>query len=289
MGEGLSKMEATTVISYLSTFRKEQALGCYTHSDDEDDLSGCDGCDSQSPRNPPCSRAEAGDTLIVFDWDDTLLCTSAINRDSWTDSQLRQLERIGEDVLRACMTLGETIIITNGVETWVQASADRYLPGLLPVLSSMRVLSARAQYEDQCPGDPYAWKKHAFTDVLAERQKAQEDGIDGPLNLVVVGDSEAEIEAARYATKYCGGCSPLLKTIKFKDCPTVTELLGQLRRVAQELEHIVDEHRSTHRSMEQRELPENLDHLANWATGWRCSEKKERQLPLAPLLNALFA
>jgi len=293
MGEGPSKAD---LLAFLPPdVRRDMPLACHAVSDDE----GTQSDDSESPsawsakRAPQRKLADAddrpSDTLIVFDWDDTLLCTSAINAHSWTELQLHQLERIGEDILRSSMQLGETIIITNGIESWVQNSAGRYLPGLLPTLNDMTVLSARSMYEERSPGDPFAWKKHAFWELLAERQgRAGSD--ENRLNLIVVGDSQAEIEAAKYATKQCGGRSPLLKTIKFKECPTVHELLGQLRRLAQELDHVVQEAATAHRSMEQRDLPEHLDHLGNWASGWRCEKRKQaKSRPFGPLLSAFFA
>jgi hypothetical protein len=290
MGEGQSKMD---LLSFLPPdLRKEAALGCYALSDDESTHSESECPTAWSKPRKPVKGADLdtrpSDTLIVFDWDDTLLCTSAINHEAWSPAQLRQLEQAGEDVLRASMALGETIIITNGVETWVQNSGGRYLPGLMPTLNEMMVLSARARYEEHFPGDPFAWKKHAFRELLAERQERL-GYEDTRLNLVVIGDSQAEIDASRHATKHCGGRAPLLKTIKFKECPTVQELLGQLRRLAQDLDEFVQERRTVHRGMQQRELPEHLDHLSNWASGWRCAEKQDRPQPLGPLLTALFA
>jgi hypothetical protein len=292
MGEGQSKAD---LLAFLPPdVRRDLPLACHSVSDDEGTQSDDSECPSAWSARKASHRKLAdvdnrlSDTLIVFDWDDTLLCTSAINAHSWTDLQLHQLERIGEDILRSSMQLGETIIITNGIESWVQNSAGRYLPGLLPTLNSMTVLSARAMYEDRAPGDPFAWKKHAFRELLAERQ----DRVgfhENRLNLVVIGDSQAEIDAAKYATKLCGGHSPLLKTIKFKDCPTVHDLLGQLRRLAQELDHIVQETATAHRGMAQRDLPEHLDHLGNWASGWRCVERKqEKPRPLGSPLSAFF-
>jgi len=293
MGEGPSKADVLALLP--PELGKGMPLACHAISDDEGTQSDDSDCLSTwSSRKVPQRKLgdtdnRLSDTLIVFDWDDTLLCTSAINANSWTDAQLHQLERIGEDILRSSMQLGETIIITNGIESWVQNSAGRYLPGLLPTLNSMTVLSARHLYEDRAPGDPFGWKKHAFKELLAERQ----DRVgfhENRLNLIVIGDSQAEIEAAKYATKHCGGRGPLLKTIKFKECPTVHELLGQLRRLAQELDHVVQEAATAHRVMAQRDLPEHLDHLGNWASGWRCVEKKqEKPRPLGPLLSAFFA
>lgn len=294
MGEGQSKVD---LLAFLPPdVRKEYSLGCYALSDDEGTHSDDSDCISPwSVRKAPLNKDaddsvsdRLNDTLIVFDWDDTLLCTSAINLNTWTDAQLRQLERVGEEVLRASMQLGETIIITNGIESWVQSSAGRFMPGLLPILDSMMVLSARARYEDRYPGDPFAWKKHAFRELLSERQE-RAGSHQSRLNMVVIGDSQAEIDASKYATKHCGGRSPVLKTIKFKECPTVPELLGQLRRLSQELDNIIQDTKTTHSGMAQRELPEHLDHLSSWASGWRCVERQEKARPLAPLLRALFA
>jgi len=293
MGETPSKAD---FIAFLPPdVRRDMTLACHSLSDDEGTQSDSSECVSAwSTRKSSREKLveidnRSSDTLIVFDWDDTLLCTSAINAQSWTDSQLRELERLGEDILQSSMQLGETIIITNGIESWVQNSAGRYLPGLLPTLNSMSVLSARHLYEDLSPGDPFAWKKHAFRELLAQRQE-RVGSHELRLNLVVIGDSQAEIDAAKYATKHCGGHSPLLKTVKFKDCPTVHELLGQLRRLGQELDNIVQETDTAHRGMARRDFPEHLDHLGNWAVGWRCvAKKQEKPRPLGPLLSAFFA
>jgi hypothetical protein len=235
------------------------------------------------PRRMPAAKGIPGDTVIIFDWDDTLLCTSAINAQEWSPKQLNQLERTVEAVLRAAMLLGEVLIVTNGIESWVEHSASRFLPGLLPLLSSLQVTSARAKYEARHPGDPFAWKKQAFKDLLCQRHgwadsdktcdhKAVGFEEDAGLNLVVIGDGQAEMEAAQSVGKVLRVWRPksLVKTVKFKEYPSVAELLGQLRRVVQELGQIVDERKSTSHGLVQKMLPENLEHLATWASGWQC-------------------
>lgn len=42
------------------------------------------------------------------------------------------------------------------------------MPRLLPLLEGLRVVSARALFERQFPGDPVMWKKAAFRELLAE-------------------------------------------------------------------------------------------------------------------------
>lgn len=72
------------------------------------------------------------------------------------------------------------------------------------------------------------------------------------LNLVVLGDSPAEIEAAQTST-YGLGIHPLLiKTVKFKEAPTCEELLEQQRIISQDLSSIVQEERDSSRNLTTR-------------------------------------
>jgi hypothetical protein len=262
---------------------------------------------SQLPRRMMGQDDALGDTVIIFDWDDTLLCTSAINAEEWTLVQLWQLERAVEAVLRVAMLLGETFIITNGIESWVEHSAARYIPGILPLLRSLKVTSARAKYEPDHPGNPFIWKELAFKDLLMQRQakaagraaswpvaktqagdstgdagqvavlgvasELEADGADEGhlLNLVVLGDGDAEILAAQCLGRLLRPSSKI-KTVKFKAQPSVAELLGQLRRVVQELGQIVEAKRSLSQGLVLKVLPNQLGHLANWASGWTCTD-----------------
>jgi len=215
------------------------------------------------------SRRRPADTLFIFDWDDTLLCSSALNTGRWTLGQLRQLERAAEAVLRAALALGETVIVTNGNETWVQDSMSRFLPGLAPMLDQIAVFSARATYENLYPGDPITWKRLAFKELLLGRQECNKSA-SCDVNLIAIGDSVAEIQAARCAAGILSGPS-LVKTVKLKDAPSVNELVGQLRRVGQELDAFVQDDHSFGKGLVQRALPARayLDYLASWSSGWR--------------------
>lgn len=208
-------------------------------------------------------KGRPSDTLIIFDWDDTLLCSSAINCQHWTQMQLDLLTRTVESTLRTAMQLGEVMIVTNGVDWWVDDSCRRFLPGLLPILGEIKVKSARADYEPIYPGDPFAWKRECFVDILRPRPEAT--------NLVVLGDSLSEIHAARGSLS-CMVESSLVKTVKFKETPTVNELVGQLRRVSQELSTVVNQEQHSSADLERRLLPAQFDHMAGWASGWRLSE-----------------
>mmetsp|Transcript_1821 Transcript_1821/g.4569 ORF Transcript_1821/g.4569 Transcript_1821/m.4569 type:complete len:435 (-) Transcript_1821:171-1475(-) len=184
------------------------------------------------------------DTVLVWDWDDTLMCSTAINSGQVGQYQVPQLDTLLEQVLSLSLRLGETIIVTNADELWVSSSGRQYAPHAAPLVSGIRVVSARRKYEHLFPGDPFAWKREAFREVLASRR----NGLYG-LNLVVLGDSPAEMEAAQSSTAGMANC--LVKTVKFKDLPTADELTDQLRVISQELPSICAEEKSCSRNLSQ--------------------------------------
>jgi len=180
----------------------------------------------------PPTRQE--DTLIIFDWDDTLLCSSAINGGTVPDTS--ELEATVKKVLDAAMALGSTLIVTNAHELWVRESSKQYLPGIEQTLDRMRVISARERHEAHWPGDVIAWKREAFSEVIRSRTAKY-------LNLVVLGDSLAEICAAGEAVSAIGG-QPLVKTVKFMEGPSVHDLHQQLNCVLGELSSLVRDTKS---------------------------------------------
>jgi len=228
------------------------------------------------------------DTVIIFDWDDTLLCSSAINMQQWSATQLQQLELTVETVLQASMDLGDTLIVTNGNRSWVQDSSRRFLPKLTPLLNRLRVMSARAAYEKSWPKDPFAWKRAAFQQVLSDRQAAAHL-TPGGVNLVVLGDSVAEIQAAQTATLGLSGPS-VVKTVKFKEMPSVNELLGELRVITQALPQIVNEECNQAKVLVPRALPQSPGpNMTAWASGWQvCDHRTGVALDLNSQSNLSF-
>jgi hypothetical protein len=62
----------------------------------------------------------------------------------------------------------QVLIITNSDEGWVNYSAERFLPNLIPVLKNYRVISARTRYENFYPNQPLCWKAAAFAHEVNE-------------------------------------------------------------------------------------------------------------------------
>lgn len=242
-----------------------------------------------SPETSPMSKSQGlpHDTLIIFDWDDTLLCTSAINASKWELSQLLQLERAAESCLRAAMKLGHTMIVTNGNGTWVEESSHSFVPHLTSTLDRIEVISARALYEHSFPGDPFAWKRAAFQKILEKHRKSKMCGPEDGTNLIVLGDSPAEMEAAHHAARAVGGQNTLVKTVKFKEQPSVEQLLGQLHITTKELEELV-QHGANASKILECNLPQHLSHKTSGSSGWKFSDCRSWDTGFS-LAQALFS
>lgn len=172
-----------------------------------------------------------------------------------------------ESVLRIAMSLGETIIVTNGAHSWVEDSVHQFLPGLLPILAELTIVSARSLYEDIYPGDPFAWKRATFEHLLTRERNF----LTG-LNLVSLGDQQPELDAAHHVARLLGS-STVVKTIRFKEAPSVAELIGQLCRAERVLCRIVQDRESQTCSFARRELSTHLPHHISRASGWSCESK----------------
>jgi len=194
------------------------------------------------------------------------LCSSALDYTPSDSPLLRTLESTVESILRTAMRLGETMIVTNGCNSWVQESSAMYLPALVPTLESLPVMSARHMYEKLYPADPASWKRRAFRKILKKKRASGHGG----LNMVVLGDQSAEMQAVHCAAKVLRGPS-LIKTVKFVEAPSVEQLLGQLRKVAQELGGLVCAENSSSTDLTKRRLRKTESHLEAWATGWTFS------------------
>ncbi|KAG5184235.1 hypothetical protein JKP88DRAFT_354483 [Tribonema minus] len=143
--------------------------------------------------------------LTIFDWDDTLLCSTYVQQSQLlqvsrlspaTAEQLARVEAAAVRVLRLALKLGPVVIITNAEAGWVELSAEKYYRDVVELLSDIPVVSARSQFESQFPGAPLSWKAAAFAYVLHERFSLD---VVTPRLVVSVGDSDEEKIALRIA------------------------------------------------------------------------------------------
>lgn len=186
---------------------------------------------------PAAERPPKHQTVTIFDWDDTLLCTTFLskhegkNLDPITKRLLKDIEKASSRLLEKACEMGNTFIITNGTKGWVEFSAARYVPGLLAQLKKVTIISARERYQELYPNDVGQWKIHAFLDLQRK--------LNLPIvtNLNSLGDAKYEMKAARImGAKFK---EAFVKTFKFQENPTPDELLKQLELVLEGFESVV--------------------------------------------------
>lgn len=127
-------------------------------------------------------------SVIIFDWDDTICPSSFVDQaqvDNYKDlpkhyhSLFHEVGKCAEKCLAAAAKHGEVIIITNSDEGWVNYSAERYVPNLIPVLKNYRIVSARTRYEKFYPNQPLCWKAAAFAHEVNEHFSANDEAEAG--------------------------------------------------------------------------------------------------------------
>ena len=172
-------------------------------------------------------------SLFIFDWDDTLFCTSEISTINFLDenyiipkgkkNKFLKLENEVKKILENCIEKGTTYIITNSEPGWVEFSCKKFLPSIVGLLDKINIISARGLYENQYPYDSFMWKINAFNDIVSL--------FDYTLlsNIICIGDSFLEIEAGKnLSNKFTNA---FIKTIKFKENPSIDELIMEIKLV----------------------------------------------------------
>jgi len=198
-----------------------------------------EGSNKDLDLNPRNNNQE---TVIIFDWDDTLLASSflsgkgirldsSIDKTSEVEAQLRDLETSVVQVLNLALTFGRVHIITNAETGWVQLSAQKFIPGVVPLLSKVKVLSARSTYETMYPESPLKWKFCAFQEKLAKSLECKTEK-----NIISFGDSHVEREAVRAVTR--GLPNTRTKSVKFAERPSMEQLKRQIELVVSCFQYI---------------------------------------------------
>jgi hypothetical protein len=201
---------------------------------------------------PQVQRPPKHQTVIVFDWDDTLLCSSYLSSQGdeklprHVEQHLRSTEQVARCLLERALQSGHTFIITNALNGWVEKSAAKWAPRLLPILQKVQVISARSRYESQFPGQVSKWKVEAFLEV---QRKFNSKIIT---NLIAIGDSTFEIDAMHVMAQKFDHAR--IKTIKLREHPSPPELCKQLALVSQKFEKIIESARNLKIGFEQRTL-----------------------------------
>jgi hypothetical protein len=145
------------------------------------------------------------------------------------EAQLRELESAVHQLLTLAQSYGSVHIVTNAETGWVQLSAQKFMPGLVPLLSRVSILSARSTFEPAHPDAPLKWKFFAFQEKLASHYSSEYKSMSGKKNVISFGDSHVEREAVRAVTR--GMAATKCKSVKFAERPSTEQLRRQLELV----------------------------------------------------------
>ena len=189
----------------------------------------------------PMNKPKSHNSLIIFDWDDTLLPTTFLTQGGGifnenlvlSENDHRKIEKLEKSVLNLlnmAITKGDVYIITNAGLGWVEYSAQKFYPNVFEILQKITIISARGEFEKDYPGDSRRWKLQTFLSL----QKRLNTKL--VTNIICLGDSLFEIEAGRVlGTQFS---EAFVKTIKFKEGPKPEELNKQLTLVANQFHSI---------------------------------------------------
>ena len=170
-------------------------------------------------------------TLFIFDWDDTLFFTTHIspskNSTFFYESKaekklMNTIECYVVEILNKALSKGTVLIITNSSDGWVHACAKFYYPNLIPILDKIKIISARELYQSEYPSEPMTWKVKTFND-LKHKFNFEKCAVS---NIICIGDDNYEIIAAKKLGENFENC--LVKTIKCRDKPNLTDLIKQI-------------------------------------------------------------
>jgi hypothetical protein len=182
------------------------------------------------------------DTVIVFDWDDTILPTSWLERlhaltaaapmRPEIQRQIASLCAVCAQTIIAASRLGKVIIITNSAPGWVDQSCQLFMPQLAQQARSLQIFAKPM-------GAPLTFKVGSFK----RECKAFK-------NVISIGDGDAErtaslrLQSPAHRKNFSMlGSEPAhvqrVKSIKFADMPSCQQLICQHEMLLSRLVDVV--------------------------------------------------
>ena len=200
-------------------------------------------------------KEEDFNNIIIFDWDDTLLCTTFLTPkgiydeklvlNSKQQDQISKLEKFVYNLLNKCIKNSDTYIVTNASKGWVEFSTKKYYPSVLPLLINIRILSARELFNKEFMLNNRQWKIETFKLIVNNYNKKL------VTNLMCIGDSYIEMEAGQIIAKTFS--KAYIKSVKFKETPKIEELIKQLSLLSIEYDSIFKSLKKLNITVERKE------------------------------------
>ena len=189
-------------------------------------------------------------TIIIFDWDDTLCPSTNCLREIGMSPDLPPPREVAVALQKHATAVSAllreaqdrsayVVIVTNAEKGWVERSCKSWMPQVLPALEDCDVISARSQWEPRGVRSPTGWKAQAFNEAISRfysryRQQSWK-------NVVSVGDARYEHDALQRVMGSVEGTKCRFKTVKFLERPNIVQLTLQIRFLKQGLNDIVEE------------------------------------------------
>jgi phosphoglycolate phosphatase-like HAD superfamily hydrolase len=176
-----------------------------------------------------------GHSLIIFDWDDTLLPTTWLLRKGLLPGSvlstgvMEMFEELSLQIIRVieyAQTFGRVVIITNSEKGWVPECAGAFMPKIVPTLKKIDIYSAR---NEKLPAE--AWKKKAFKREMYKTYGRS----DLQRNVVSIGDSLHE----RLAVASVKGPTTYAKNILLLPTPEPHILIQELKSLIHFMTQVV--------------------------------------------------
>jgi len=180
-------------------------------------------------------------TLIILDWDDTILPTTFLalrgyrvdgpDPDEALAAELEVYAQQAELLLSSLNSLSSRVlIVTNAEHGWIELTCKKFLPRLEAMVSAMDKTSARSAFEPQGVTNPFDWKKHAFASIVRAQRRH---------NILSVGDSCHERTAILWAWQSLGDPRAVVKSLKLLERPDLVCLGLQLSLTRELLQRFV--------------------------------------------------
>jgi len=192
------------------------------------------------------SRLTPEQTLLIFDWDDTILPSTWVQKQGLrlddasvvTEEQRVQLAAMAECAIRtlqAAKRYGTIVLVTNAERGWIELSSRKFMPALCPLLESFKIISARAAHEKPGVTLPSMWKTLAFRTEVDSFYKTLNP--ESTKNVISFGDAMHERLAVFNVTRDMPNC--LTKSLKFMVQPQLEQLQKEHELIFWCLRHIV--------------------------------------------------
>jgi hypothetical protein len=169
------------------------------------------------------SSSTKKETIFLFDWDDTLMCTYFIHSkvEPLSEEEIKIISNLGLQVtsfLEECSKYGKIIIMTNSSKDWMKNTSEHYLKIKKEFFKNIKIISTRDLYlKNNIPKEK--WKEMALNELLSKFG-------DKIANLICASDSEEDINIFKNISKLRKEIN--ISTIKFKSKPSPQIMIKEI-------------------------------------------------------------